>query len=119
MGEKMKQYFEITPTNDKDGVLQDVHWSHGSFGYFPTYALGTIYATQLYNTLKKEFSDIEKDVERGDYARIKEWLLEKVHKRGARYFAEDLMKKICGEGLNPDIYTDYLNKKYSEIYNIS
>lgn len=113
---RMKEIFGFTPRNDVEGVLQDVHWSGGNLGYFPTYALGTMYAAQIYGALKKKYPGIEKDIARGDYKKIREFLREKVHKHGSRYFTEEVIKKVCGEGLNPDVYINYLNKKYGEIY---
>ncbi len=113
---KMREYFGIEPQNDKQGVLQDVHWSQGSIGYFPTYILGSIYAAQLYEALKKEYPNIEKDIEKGDFMRIQQWLKENIHKHGRKYLADEIIKNTCGEGLNPDAYLDYLRKKYSKIY---
>ncbi len=116
--DKMKEFFGVMPKSDKEGVLQDVHWSGGSIGYFPTYALGTIYASQLYSALKKQIPDIEKDIERGNFSRIREWLKENVHKHGRKMFADDIIKDVCGEGLNVNVYLNYLNDKYGEIYNL-
>ncbi|MEN9626580.1 MAG: hypothetical protein RL557_908 [archaeon] len=114
--EKMQTYFGITPKTDKEGVLQDVHWSGGSLGYFPTYAIGTVYASQLYAALKKNLPAIEKDIQKGDFSKIREWLKQNLHVHGAFYLADDLIKKTTGEGLNPKIFIDYLNEKYKEIY---
>ena len=114
--QKMMEFLGITPENDKEGVLQDVHWSQGYFGYFPTYALGSIYASQIYDSLKKEFPDIDKEIENGDFSKIIEWLKEKIHKHGKKLLAEEIIFNVCGEGLNPDCYINYLRKKYSEIY---
>ncbi|MBU0963234.1 MAG: carboxypeptidase M32 [Nanoarchaeota archaeon] len=113
---KMKEYFNVVPENDAVGVLQDMHWSEGAFGYFPTYAIGTIYAAQLFNALKKQFPNIEKDIEKGDFTRIINWLKEKIHDKGALYKSDELIKKICGSGLDPEAYIKYLNDKYKEIY---
>jgi carboxypeptidase Taq len=115
---KMEEYFGIAPEHDSEGVLQDVHWSQGSFGYFPSYALGTIYAFQLFNVLKNKFPEISEDMKNGDYSKIKDWLKENVHIHGKKFLAEELIKKICGKGLDVDSYLDYLDKKYSEIYNL-
>lgn len=114
--EKMENYFGVIPENDSEGVLQDVHWSEGYFGYFPTYAIGSIYAAQLYNQLKREILNVGEDIYKGDFKRIKEWLKEKIHKYGAKILAEDLIKQVCGEPLNPDVFIQYLKNKYSEIY---
>jgi carboxypeptidase Taq len=116
--EKMKEFFGVEPKNDKDGVMQDIHWSEGCFGYFPSYAIGTIYAAQIYEALKKDIPDMEKDIEKGDYKKIKSWLKQKIHKHGAKFLAEDIIKEVCGEGLNPKVFIDYLNKKYLEMYNL-
>jgi len=113
---KMKELFGVTPKNDAEGVLQDVHWSGGSFGYFPTYALGTIYASQIYEQMKKEIPKIEEEIEKGNFEKMQKWLGEKIHSQGRKYLAEDLIKKVCGEGLNPEVYIKYLTKKFSEIY---
>ena len=114
--DKMKELFGVVPKNDKEGVMQDVQWSTGSIGYFPTYALGTIYASQLYKTLSKENPDLEKEIKEGEFSKIKAWLHEKIHKHGRKYLSEELIKKTCGEGLNVKTYLNYLNDKYSEIY---
>ncbi|MCK5450102.1 carboxypeptidase M32 [Candidatus Pacearchaeota archaeon] len=116
--EKMQEYFGVIPENDSEGVMQDVHWSQGTFGYFPTYAIGTIYATQLFEALRKEFPEIEKDIEIGDYSKIKEWLRENIHKHGRKFTSEDIIKNVCNEGLNPGVYIKYLNDKYSKIYHL-
>ena len=115
--QKMKELFGIIPENDKEGVLQDVHWSQGYFGYFPTYILGSIYAAQIYESLKREFPQIDREIEKGDFSRISEWLKEKIHKHGKKLLAEEIIKNACGEGLNPDCYIDYLRDKYLKIYN--
>jgi len=113
---KMKNYFGIVPENDSEGVLQDVHWSEGYFGYFPSYAIGSVYAVQLYAQLEKEIPNIEGDIFEGNFERIRNWLNEKVHKHGAKILADDLIKQICGEGLNPNVFIEYLKEKYSKIY---
>lgn len=115
--EKMKELFGVTPKNDKEGVLQDVHWSGGSFGYFPTYAIGTIYAAQLYAAMKKKMPNIEQDIAQGKYMLIREWLQKNVHCHGSLYQAEEIIKKACGEGLNTSIYIKYLTDKYTDLYN--
>ncbi len=114
--QKMQEYFGIKVRNDKEGVLQDIHWSLGAFGYFPTYIIGTIYAAQLYQTLLKKYPSIEKDIAKGNYTTIRTWLQKNIHQYGALYLADDLIKKTCGQGLNPQTYLDYLTKKYKTLY---
>lgn len=115
---KSKELFGISPRHDSEGVLQDVHWSGGAFGYFPSYAIGSVYAAQLYYSMCKEHPDIEKDISKGDFSAIRTWLTTKIHRNGAKYLAEELIKKTCGEGLNADIFIQYLKNKYAEIYDI-
>ena len=116
--EKMKEYFDVNIENDSEGVLQDVHWSSGYFGYFPSYALGNVYAVQLYGQMKKDLPKIEGDIFEGDFKRVKDWLKNKIHIHGARKLADDIVSDVCGEGLNVNVYLDYLNEKYSRIYEL-
>ena len=116
--EKFRESFGVAPGKASEGVLQDVHWSGGAFGYFPSYAIGTIYAAQIYEALKKETPEVEEEISRGELSRIGKWLKEKVHRHGRKLLAEEIISEVCGEGLNPDSYVNYLKKKYSEIYNL-
>jgi len=116
--EKMKDLIGVVPDSDKDGILQDSHWGLGYFGYFPTYAIGSIYASQLHKALRKDFPDIDKDIQNGDFSRIREWLKEKIFVYGRTRTAEDIIKNVTGEGLNPKVYVDYLRNKYKEIYDL-
>ncbi|MFH1474067.1 MAG: carboxypeptidase M32 [Candidatus Aenigmatarchaeota archaeon] len=113
---KMKEMLGVRPKNDRDGVLQDVHWCQGYFGYFPSYAIGTIYAAQLFDKLSKDHPEIKKQIQRGDLSFILQWLRKNVHSYGKTMGADDVIKKTCGEGLNIDVYIDYLTKKYLKIY---
>ena len=116
--EKMQEMIRITPENDKDGVLQDMHWSAGSFGYFPTYAIGTIYASQLFKKLSEENPNIYNEIEKGDFKNILTWLKEHVHKYGRLMTADEIIKNCCGEGLNSKIFLDYLKEKYGSLYEL-
>ena len=115
---KVKEMFDISVKHDTEGVLQDVHWSGGAFGYFPSYAIGSVYAAQLYYSLCKEHPDIEKEIARGDFSTIRSWLTKKIHRHGAKYLAEEIIKKACGEGLNVNIFLKYLKEKYGKLYNL-
>jgi carboxypeptidase Taq len=114
--EKMQEYLGITPPNDTKGVLQDVHWAGGSFGYFPSYTLGNIYAAQLYNTAKKEIKDFDILIAKGELISIKEWLSEKIHKYGKLMEPAEIIKEATGEDINPNYLIDYLENKYKNIY---
>ena len=115
---KYKEYLGVEPKNDTQGVLQDMHWSDGSFGYFPSYALGNLYGAQMFNTLLKEKPSIMEEVEKGDLTEITKWLNEKVHVHGAIYTPGELIKNITGEELNPKYFIEYLKNKYYKLYDI-
>jgi carboxypeptidase Taq len=115
---KYKEYLGIDVPSDSKGVLQDIHWSHGSFGYFPTYSLGSFYAAQFFAQAKKENPELEKQIEAGNMKPLLEWLREKVHKHGKYYTAEELCIAITGEKLNFQYFMDYAKKKYSQLYSL-
>jgi carboxypeptidase Taq len=116
--EKMGESLGLVPKTDKDGVLQDMHWSGGDFGYFPTYAIGTIYASQLFKKLSEEKPTIFDEIEKGNFANILGWLREHVHKYGRLMSADEIIKNTCGEGLNSRVFVDYLKGKYFELYEL-
>lgn len=113
---KMKELLGITPKTDTEGCLQDIHWSLGDFGYFPTYALGNICAAQFFSTFSKEHSDWSKRVAKGELPFIREWLKEHIHRWGRTYNSDELVKKITKKPLSEAAYCTYLKKKYAEIY---
>lgn len=116
--EKMKEYLGIVPPNDAKGVLQDVHWAGGSFGYFPSYTLGNIYSAQLYNAARKEIKDFDELIKQGGLIKIKEWLSDKIHKHGKLVEPSEILKEVTGEEINPKYLMDYLENKYKEIYKL-
>lgn len=116
--EKYKEYLGVKPTNDRDGILQDTHWSDGSFGYFPSYALGNLYGAQFLNTMKQQLPHYEDLLEKGDLSGIKRWLNENIHRHGSVYTPSQLVKRVTGEELKADYFIDYLNEKYSSIYEL-
>ena len=95
-----------------------MHWSDGSFGYFPSYALGNLYGAQMFHKLLEEKPDIMAEVKNGNFTEIFKWLKEKVHVHGALYTPEELIKNITGEELNTKYFIDYLKNKYYTIYNV-
>ncbi len=113
---KVKEYFDLDVRNPKEGFMQDVHWSEGYFGYFPTYALGTIYAAQIYAKLVDEMEDAENHIAEGSFDKIKDWLRDRIHKYGSMGMADDIITGVCGKGLDADDFLEYLNKKYGELY---
>ncbi len=116
---KMKEYLGIEPPNDRDGILQDIHWSFGGFGYFPTYLLGNLYAAQWMATMKKQISELEELISKGELLPILEWLRENIHKHGRMYSSAELAKMVSGEELNPEHFANYLKERYGELYGVS
>jgi carboxypeptidase Taq len=116
--EKYQEYLGITPPNDSDGVLQDVHWSHGGFGYFPTYTLGNLYAAQICAALRGAFPDFDERLASGDRLFALEWLRERMYRFGAIYEPEELIERVTGEKPNPDYFESYLNEKFTRVYNL-
>ncbi|MGE5632290.1 MAG: carboxypeptidase M32 [Caulobacteraceae bacterium] len=116
--EKMKEYLGIVPPDDTRGVLQDIHWAGGSFGYFPSYSLGNIYSAQFYNTARREIKDFDHLLRRGKLIEIKEWLAEKIHKYGKLLEPAEILKAVTGEEINPKYLVEYLENKYKDIYKL-
>ena len=113
---KYKEYLGVEPRDDSEGILQDVHWSDGSFGYFPSYALGNIYGAQILHQMKKEYTGMYDDIRNGEFGGVKMWLYENVHKSAALYSPSELIKNITNEELNCKYFLEYLSKKYLSIY---
>lgn len=112
---KYEEYLGIVPANFKEGILQDVHWSAGLFGYFPTYAIGTVYASQIFSAMNKKI-DINRCLENGDLSGILKYLNENIHQYGSLKTADEIIYNLSGEYLNPSHYIDYLEKKFNNIY---
>ncbi|MDQ8203540.1 carboxypeptidase M32 [Pelagicoccus sp. SDUM812003] len=106
----------ITPANDAEGVLQDVHWSGGAFGYFPSYCLGNMLAAQLWYTALEQLPGLEDDFARGEFKRLLDWLGQAVHRHGARYHLLELSKKATGSSLSPKFLIRYLKERYLPLY---
>jgi carboxypeptidase Taq len=109
-------YLGVKIENDSEGLMQDIHWSEAYFGYFPTYALGNIYSGQLLAKLRKDVPDWNTQLTKGNFQPTKQWLVKNVHSYGDLYDPADLIKKIVGEEINAKHYLDYLNQKYSKLY---
>ncbi|OLO27290.1 carboxypeptidase M32 [Alkalihalophilus pseudofirmus] len=114
--EKMEEYLGVCPSNDAEGVLQDVHWSGGAFGYFPSYALGYIYSAQMKAAMDKDLPNYSDILARNNIEPIKEWLTKNVHQYGKMKKPVEILKDITGEGINSSYLVNYLRKKYGEIY---
>ncbi len=116
--EKYKEYLGIEPDTDSVGVLQDIHWSFGDFGYFPTYALGNLYGAQIFHQLKHEMPDWNEKINQGDFLSITEWLKDHVHRFGATIKPAELIKQISGEELTAKYFIEYLEEKFGALYEV-
>jgi len=111
-----KDYLGIKIENDSEGVMQDTHWASGLYGYFPSYALGNIYSGQILATMEKDIPEWRKQIEKGNFNNVKDWLIQNVHSHGNLYDPPDLIKKIIGKEFSVRPYLNYLNEKYSKLY---
>ena len=116
--DKYEEYLGIRPENDGEGVLQDVHWAGGMFGYFPSYALGYMYAAQFKAAMLKDIPNFDEIIENGDYGKITGWLTEHVHQYGKLKLPLEIIKDATGEGLNPQYLITYLKEKYTALYDL-
>lgn len=115
--DKYEEYLGVRPQNYSEGILQDMHWSTGYLGYFPTYALGSAYAAQIYATMEKQI-DVEKALLTNHFEEITNWLEKNVHHYAASKSMAEIVEEVSGEPFNPDYYTDYLIKKYTKLYHL-
>ena len=112
---KYKEYLGLDVPNDRVGILQDVHWSDGSFGYFPTYALGTAFAAQFMHAMRKDL-DVDSLLQNNRYDTIMQWLKEHVQHYGCLYDAGEIIKRATGEEFNVKYFLDYIEEKYTKLY---
>ena len=116
--DRMESYLGVRPDTDAEGCLQDIHWSHGSFGYFPTYSLGSVLAAQLYHHAASDLDDLEGQVRAGEFDAFHEWLGKHVHRHGCRYTTPDLIEEATGEALTADYFLEYAEEKFGELYGL-
>lgn len=116
--EKTKSLLGIDVPSDSMGVLQDVHWSGGMFGYFPTYTLGNLYSAQFYAAAKRDILSLEEEIAAGEFGHFRNWLRGKIHIHGKLYTASELCMRATGEKLNGKYFIDYIKNKYGDIYGI-
>ena len=116
---KMQEYLGVTPGDDAEGVLQDVHWSFGAFGYFPTYTLGNLYAAMLFQQAKKDIADLERSLSQGNFLPLKKWLNDRFHRWGRQYTTNDLIQRVTGQSLTPEPFIQDLERKFGNLYQFS
>jgi len=114
--EKFEKMFHLKVPDNRQGCLQDIHWSMGGLGYFPTYTLGNLYAAQLMEQARKDLGDLDADFTRGEFSRLKGWLNVNVHKPGRRYRAGELCERVTGQSLSHAPLIRYLRDKYAPLY---
>jgi carboxypeptidase Taq len=113
---RMEEYLALTPENDSMGVLQDVHWAAGLFGYFPTYTVGNVLAAQLFEEALKAYPDIPDEIGNGEFETLRGWLRENIHRHGSRYDPNELIERASGRPLQTTPYLNYLKNKFDELY---
>ncbi|WP_426745219.1 carboxypeptidase M32 [Myxococcus faecalis] len=117
--ERMERYLGVTPPDDTQGVLQDIHWAWGELGYFPTYSLGNLYAASLYRVAGRELPDLDAQLRQGKMLSLRDWLRERVHRHGFRLPAEERMRVVTGQGLTDADFLTHLRSKYGVLYGIT
>ncbi len=113
---KVKEYLGLTPPNDAQGVLQDVHWSNGYFGYFPTYAMGNLLSAMWWEKIHQDIPDLDSQIEQGKFNDLLSWLRKNIHQYGGKYEVQELSRKVVGSGIDPKPYVRYLRDKFSKVY---
>jgi carboxypeptidase Taq len=116
---KMQEYLGVEPPNAATGVMQDMHWSDGSYGYFPTYSLGNVISVQLWERIRAEISDLDEHIERGDFAVLREWLGEHLHRHGRKFTPAETIERATGSPLDPAPYIRYLKRKVADTSGIA
>lgn len=116
--EKMGDLVGVRPPDNRQGCLQDIHWSMGVFGYFPTYALGNLYAAQFFEAARRDVPDLTDRIRRGDLRTLLEWLRENIHRHGQRYRAGELAQRLTGRDLSVEPFMTYLREKFTPLYGL-
>ncbi|GAA0295613.1 carboxypeptidase M32 [Halarchaeum salinum] len=116
--DKMEEYLGVRPDTDSEGCLQDIHWSHGNFGYFPTYSLGSVLAAQLYAHAEADIDDLDAAIRAGDFEPLADWLGEHVHRHGCRYTTPELIEEATGEAYTADYFLDHATSKFGALYDL-
>jgi carboxypeptidase Taq len=116
--DRMEEYLGVRPETDSEGALQDIHWSHGSFGYFPTYSLGSVMAAQFFEAAREEIDDLYEGVREGEFDALHDWLTENVHRHGQRYETNELVERATGSAFTADAFLDYATTKFGDLYDL-
>jgi carboxypeptidase Taq len=117
--DKFEDFLGVRPPDDAKGVLQDVHWSFGLYGYFPTYTLGNVIAAQLWDKIHEDIPDLQTQIEQAKFADLLTWLKDNIHKHGSKYEPLELLERVTGSGVDVEPYLQYLESKFGEIYSLT
>jgi carboxypeptidase Taq len=115
---RMTEYLGVDVPDDARGVLQDVHWSGGAIGYFPTYSLGNVISVQLWDVVREAMPDLDQQFERGEFGDLSRWLRENLHEHGRKFTSKEMLDRIVGSGMDPGPYVRYLKEKLGGIYGV-
>jgi carboxypeptidase Taq len=110
---RMKEFLGVDVPDDARGVLQDMHWAGGLFGYFPTYQLGNVISLQIWDCARAQLGDLEEQFERGEFGPLREWLSEQIYRHGSRYSPPELLRRVTGSEIDPEPYLKYLHAKFA------
>ncbi len=110
--QRMHDYLGVNVPDNRRGVLQDVHWSAGTIGYFPTYSLGNVISVQIWEKLREDIPDLDEQFERGEFGALREWLGEHLHRHGRKFTPVETVEKVVGGPIDPGPYLAYLNEKH-------
>jgi carboxypeptidase Taq len=116
---RMNDYLGVAPPDDANGCLQDIHWSGGMIGYFPTYTLGNLYAAQFFEKARADLGDLDAQFSRGDFAPLLSWLRTNIHTHGKRHLPSALVLRITGRPLSPEPLLRHLRRKAAELYGVN
>jgi len=117
--ERMEKYLGLVPDTDSEGVMQDIHWAWGNFGYFPTYTLGSVLSSQVYKAAEEDIGGLDEKIGDAEFEELREWLRENIHSKGKLLKTEELIEEVTGEEISGDPFIEYVKRKYSDIYGIS
>ena len=116
--ERVERYLGLKVPDDAHGVLQDIHWSEGSFGYFPTYSLGNVLAAQIWRRASEELPHLDVQIARGEFAPLASWLRETLHRHGRKFTPAETIKRVAGGPLDVAPHLEYLRTKFGELYGL-
>jgi carboxypeptidase Taq len=116
---RMREYLGVEVPDDAHGVLQDVHWSGGVFGYFPTYTLGNVMSVQIWEALRLDLPDLDDQIEAGDFAPLRDWLRDRLHRHGRKFSPQETLERCVGSRIDPEPYLGYLRSKVADVYGVA